>query len=584
MQAVNGTRLRGRQPEWFAAIRADLETRSRILVIAPGGVGKTTVFAALAADYWSRGIRTLVLENRDRLTEQTAERIRNETGLEVDIEKGEQRASPHAAIVVMCVPSGSKIPRLTGFSESHFGVVVVDECHLALAPSWLRIIYYFHYGAISLGEKWVRPEDGTYTPLAKVIGFTASPDLGSRKNLGDLFQGPKPSVNYSYLTAIEEGWLVGIEEINVPVRVDTRRFKVKRSVEGDSFGVAEQNEAYTPEVIEKLAQQVITYGADRKGIAFAPSVEIARQAAEAINRLGVKAIFVSGECIDKNEKTDDFAASGPGTWLINCSLYCYGVDFVDCDAIFPMGAIISKAKYVQIVYRGTRVLPGVVSDDMTAAERVAAIAASAKKKLRLISPHFISLRIHICEPYDLFGGKPEGAKGPKEKPDLNKPAEIRDYQKALERELNKHANRQPRTIDPVKLCISLGMPEVMPDSAQGAASPSVDELDYLLSKKVSTVDLKNSAQAQALISQVRLREQVGLATPERLEQLILELKYPKEKAVTISDAQARVFLWKRIRYKPPEQRVTHDSCYCNAIEHPPCSFCESGAASIRDGT
>src|SRR6478736_8996379 len=123
--AVVSFKLRGRQPEWLPAIQADLKVKSRLLCVAPGGVGKTTLFAALAADMWSKGIRTLVLENRDRLTEQTAERIRKETGLEVDVEKGDQRASPHAPVVVASVQSYSKVSRLTGFADTHFGLVVV---------------------------------------------------------------------------------------------------------------------------------------------------------------------------------------------------------------------------------------------------------------------------------------------------------------------------------------------------------------------------------------------------------------------------------------------------------------------------
>ena len=110
--------LRGRQPEWKTAIHTDLERLSRLLCVAPGGVGKTTLFAALAQDMWARGIRTLVLENRDRLTEQTAERIRAETTLGVDVEKGDQRASPHAPVVVACVQSLSKVARLTGFADT----------------------------------------------------------------------------------------------------------------------------------------------------------------------------------------------------------------------------------------------------------------------------------------------------------------------------------------------------------------------------------------------------------------------------------------------------------------------------------
>jgi superfamily II DNA or RNA helicase len=537
-------KLRGRQPEWMAAILADLKLRSRILVVAPGGVGKTTLFAALAAEMWKRGIRTLVLENRDRLTEQTAERIRKETGLDVDVEKADQHASPYAPIVVACVQSLSKVSRLTGFADTHFGLLVADECHLALSPSWLRIIHFFHHGADSLTEGWVAPKDGDYKPKCSVVGFTASPDLGDRRNLGELFH--HQSVNYSYLTAIEEGWLVGIREVNIPIHVDTRKFRIKKSAEGNSFSVEDQNTAYTPEVIEKLAAQYVEHASDRKGIIFVPSVEIARQLAVAIGALGLLAIFVSGECIDKNEKTDVFAAAGKGSVLINCCLYTYGIDFPDVNCVAPFGAIISKVKYIQSIYRGTRVLDGVVRDSMTAEERVAAIAASKKPHLLVLSPFFISDRIKICEPFDLFGVRPEGAKKKRAAPDFTKPGEIRDYITALENEVDKHRTKQPRTINPVALAVSLKIMHYEPLTDADAAKPSRDELDILLAHEVDTSVIKSSGEAQILIGTLRERERLGLATPKQLNFLKV-LGIPAEQAVLMKKGMAGAIIGSRKR-------------------------------------
>jgi len=124
---------------------------------------------------------------------------------------------------------------------------------------------------------------------------------------------------------------------------------------------------------------------------------IFRLMAESLNGMGVKAMFVSGECIDKNEKTDAFAVCGKGTVLVNCCLYTYGVDFPDVDCVAPFGAMISKVKYIQSIYRGTRVLPGVVRDGMTAEERVATIAASAKP-YGLIIDHGANLIEHDGPP------------------------------------------------------------------------------------------------------------------------------------------------------------------------------------------
>jgi superfamily II DNA or RNA helicase len=493
---------------------------------------------ALAKDMWSAGIRTLILESRDRLTEQTAASIRDTSGLEVDIEKGDQRASPHAPIVVACVPSMAKIPRLTGFAPGHFGCVIPDETHLALAPSWLRIIFYHHYGAESLAENWVRPDDGKYRPKCSVVGFTASPNLSKGQSLSTIYQ--HTSVNYSYLDAIEEGWLVGLKEINVPVRIDTRRFRVKKTSEGNAFNVADQNEAYTPEVIEKLAKHYVEYASDRKGMIFVPSVEIARQMSDAIGALGLRSCYVSGECIDKNEKTDAFAADGPGSVLVNCTIYTFGIDFSDVSCVAPFGAMISKVKYIQSIYRGTRVLDGVLKDGMTQEERLAAIAASRKRETLVLSPFFISDRIDICEAFDLFAERTERSKKVKAPSDFTKPAEIRDYIAALEKAANKHANKQPRTINPVAFALAVGdeaLAHYVPETAQEAKPPTAGELDFLLAAGLDTTAIKSSGEAQRQIARLMERDRLGLAKPGQLN-FLLKLGMKPEQVMTMKAAQA----------------------------------------------
>lgn len=545
-----GFKLRGRQQEWVDKIELDMITRDRLLVVAPGGVGKSSVMGVLAKRAWDlHGKRTIILENRDRLTDQTAKRVREETGLEVDVEKGDQRASPFAHVVVMCVQSGSRINRLTGFAPDHFGLCIADECHLALSPSWLRVIFYFHYGAESLAEDWARPTDGSYVPKAKVIGFTASPNLGERRSLGELFHCV--SVNYSYLDAIEEGWLVGIREENVPVKIDTRKFRRTKTAEGAAFSIEDQNAAILP-IIKELAAQIPVYAPNKKGIAFVPSVEIARAMTEALVSIGANATFVSGECIDKNIKTDAFSEAGPGAWLINCCLYNYGVDFPDVDAVAIFGAMISKVKYIQSLYRGTRVLPGVLKEGMTQEERLVAIADSAKRHLLVISPFFISDRIDICEPFDMFAERDESSKKARKAPtDLTEPVKIRDYIKALEKAADPHRNRQPRTIDPVLYSLSVGDDRITALGLQESGPATRAELDVLLAFSIDTTKITTSVQAQRIISTLRERDRNGLASPKTLIQLKLHLGWPEHLAVKMKQGQAGMLVGKRIRYRKP---------------------------------
>lgn len=566
-----GFTLRGHQPDWVNQIEQDEATARRLLVVAPGGIGKGSLLSYLAWKKRQQGIRSLITINRDKLVHQTAERVRAVTGLEVDIEMNKHRASPFADVVVACTQTIGRHSRLSGFAPNHFGLVMPDECHVnTLSPQASRVLNYFHFGAESLAEGWSAPS--IYTPLSTVIGFTATPDLGSRRNLGTFFQ--KQSVNYSYLSAIEDGWLVGIKEINIPVSIDTRKFRRKYTAEVAAFNDADQAIAIAP-VISELAAQIVRYASDRKTIAFLPSVETARMMADAVNAAGLKGIFVSGDCLDKNDKTDAYNSAGPGTVLCNCALVTYGVDFVDTSCIAPFRAFLSSAPYCQALYRGTRVLAGLVNDSMSADERRAVIAASSKTDNLVLSPFFISDYIDICAPWDMFGIPPERRNMVKTNGDFTEPRKIRDGIEAIEKAADKHRNKQPRTINPVSFSLSLSLPNFVPKTPAESAPASRDELDFLLAHDIDSSSVKSSGEAQRLVSRLRERERLGLATPKQLVQLRLRLGWPEERAALMKSKQAGVMIWKGIRYRPPEAAPT--ACFCNATSHPPCSFCESGA-------
>lgn len=532
--------LRGRQPEWLATIISDLATKSRVLVVAPGGVGKTTLFAALAAHYHTLGIRTLVLENRDRLTRQTADRIRSETGIDVEIEMGDEHASPFAPIVVASVQTLGRVNRLTGFSDTHFGLIVADEAHFSLAPQWQRVLCYFHYGAHSLTPDWKRPLDGSYEVKARCAGFTATPDIGERRNLGQFFH--HRSVNYSYLEAVQDGWLVGPVQKNIPVRVDLSKYKAKSTPNGNDFAASDLSAALIP-IIEELAEQILIHASAKKTIAFLPSVECARMMTDALLRRGMRAIFVSGECLDASEKTDEFAALGAGSVLVNCCLYVYGVDFPDVDCIAWFRATISKAFYIQGIYRGTRVLPGILNGLKTAEERRSAIAASAKPNVTILDPLFVSDRIDLLDAYDLLTDEPEVKKAMKASGELSVEAAQkaeRDFLKSLKKEAKKHERKAARTIDPLAFAVSLGdlaIRSYEPREAWESQPASVGQLDFIKRQGMDIAGVTSKGLASRIISRLRVRQDNHLATPRQLK-LMHQLGLDEQTCATLTQAEA----------------------------------------------
>jgi superfamily II DNA or RNA helicase len=537
-------RLRGRQAEWVDATDTDLETYSRVLVVAPGGLGKTQLMGALAERWHYLDRRTLVLENRDRLVDQTAARIRNETGLEVDVERADDHASPFASIVVASVQTLCRQNRLTGFSPNHFQGVIVDECHFSLSPGYQRILRYFHYSAESLAEDWQQPEDGTYAPLCKIVGFTATPDIGERRSLMDFYQ--HRSVNYSYLEAVEDGWLVRAVQKCIPIKIDTRKLKVSSGPTGVDFNATQLSEMMIP-IIEKLADQIAEHARDRKTMAFLPSVDCARLMADAVARRGMNSIFVSGECFDADEKADAFAAAGPGTVLSNAVIYAFGVDFPDVDCIAWFRATLSKAFYVQGLYRASRVLPGVIDGLKTAEERLAAIAASRKTHFLVLDPLFVSDRIDLIDTYDIYSDdqrtKDEMKKLGPPSPE-NAERAVRDTIKALEKAAKKEAWKKARTIDPIKFALNIGsdaLANYVPQSPKDGGPITVGQLGFFKRCRIDHTKITCFGQAQLIIRRFLARHQLKLATPEQLD-FMHKLGITTSETMTAAEARTAIDL------------------------------------------
>ncbi len=518
------------------------------------GTGKTSVAAEIFRREVGMGHRVLFLANRDKLVRQSAKRIQDEIGLECDIEMAGESASPYAKIVVASVPTLSRVNRLTSFSPDHFSLIVADESHHAGATSWLRILNYFHFGAESLQDGWVAPKRGDYQPKCRILGITATP----HPELGEVFDRfVEPA--YTLINAVEDGWLVPITSTSIPLKIDIRALRLGRTVNGSDFKPEEISAKLIP-VIDALAAQLKSLAGDRKTIAFTPSVDCARRLAEAVTKLGMNGIFVSGECLDVDEKTQAYVDAGPGTVLCNCALFCEGADFPDTSCVLIARATKSKPFYRQMCGRGTRVLKGVVDGLETPEERRAAIAASAKPDLLILDPLWIHEKIDLCEIVDLYTDKPGAKLKMKSVVDPIKAAKEadRDFYAELAKEARKHDFKQPRTINPLAWATGVGDEKISsyrPESDADIKPATRDELDLILKNGLDSSAIKTSGQAQMVIGQLIKRERLGLASPLQLRQLTLRLHWPEEKAALIRKGQAGLFIAKGIHYRVPKAEV-----------------------------
>ena len=124
--------------------------------------------------------------------------------------------------------------------------------------------------------------------------------------------------------------------------------------------------------------------------------------------------------------------------------------------------------------------------------------------------------------------------------DFTKAAEIRDFIAALEKAANKHANKQPRTINPVSFALNVGdgaLAHYVPETAAEAKPPTKGELDFILAAGLDSSAIKTSGEAQKTIARLMERDRLGLAKPQQV-QLLLELKMKPEQVMLLKANQA----------------------------------------------
>lgn len=192
--------LRPYQEESVKAVAREwLEGHRRTLLVLPTGCGKTVVFCKISENEVRDGHRVLILAHREELLAQAADKMEKVTGLGCAKEKASDTClGSWFRIVVGSVQTMQREKRLHEFPPDYFDTIIIDEAHHALAAGYQTVLEHF--------------------PAANVLGVTATPDRGDRKDLGAVFD----SLAYEYTLpeAIREGYLSPIKALTVPLKLD----------------------------------------------------------------------------------------------------------------------------------------------------------------------------------------------------------------------------------------------------------------------------------------------------------------------------------------------------------------------------
>jgi len=409
--------LRDYQTECCAAIMDQFRTHQSTMAVMATGLGKSLVFAEIVRQFQPK--RSLVIAHQDQLIYQAHNQILDWTGIRPEIEMAELNAHTdffsRSEVVIGTIQTLNSGPkdkkRMTRFKPDDFGLIVIDEFHHACAKSYRTLLDYFKSG----------------NPDIKILGVTATPKRGDGLALGQICDSV--AFDYPIVKAVENGWLVDV--VQHFCAVGSLDYSHVRKSAGELNGAdlaavmeAEQNVqgvchptlevmyGLEPHTLDKIP--VPEWGdylaslnrIPRRTILFTVSVAQAEASCNIFNRVVPRlADWVCG-ATRKDKRNDTFKrfASGETHLLANVGVTTEGYDNPAVEVIAMGRPTLSLTTYLQMAGRGTRALPGVLDGKLTAADRLAAIAASPKPRVRIVDFKGNSIRHKLITSFDALGG------------------------------------------------------------------------------------------------------------------------------------------------------------------------------------
>jgi superfamily II DNA or RNA helicase len=331
--------LRPYQAEALARIKGAYQAgKRRVVVSLPTGTGKTVVFAHFPTVFKMKK-RLLVLAHREELLRQALDKFRAiDSNLKVEIEQADARASGDARVVLASVQTLARpgSARLSRLPPDDFSIVVVDEAHHSVAPSYRRIFDHF----------------GVFEPGASryLVGFTATPRRGDKQGLGEVFQEVcyardiREMIRDRYLAPLT-GWRVATD-----VSLDNVKVRLGEFVESQLARTVN-----TPQRNHLLVKAYRDYAHGRRAIVFCVDVAHAKDVELAFAESGTRVASVWGELPrDQRRATLSAFSAGQIDVVTNCSLLTEGFDEPRVDCVIMARPTRSKLLYAQMIGRGTR--------------------------------------------------------------------------------------------------------------------------------------------------------------------------------------------------------------------------------------
>jgi superfamily II DNA or RNA helicase len=483
--------LRPYQQQAMAAVFSEWETgRQRTLLVLPTGTGKTIVFCRLTEEVVRRGGRVLILAHRGELLDQAADKMSQATGLACAVEKADQSCiGKWERITVGSVQSMMRPKRLAKFPSDYFAAVIVDEAHHALASTYQRVLDHFSY--------------------ATVLGVTATPDRGDKKNLGSYFESL--AFEYSLPAAIRDGYLSKIKAMTIPLKLDITSVK-QQSGDYQLSGLGTALDPY----LEQIADEIAKHCSDRKTVVFLPLIATAKKFCHYLQARGLNAEEINGESKDRREILERFDKAESGV-LCNAMLLTEGWDCPSVDCIVVLRPTKVRSLYCQMIGRGTRLFPG-------------------KDHLLLLDFLWHTSNHELCHPAHLVCESPDVAQKmtdiladspacPQDIEAVEKQAEsdvLAEREEALAKRLEEMRTKKRKLVDPLQYEMSIGaedLADYQPAFGWEIGPPSEKQVEAIEKHGIAADSVETAGKASLLLDRLQKRRTAGLSTAKQIRLL-----------------------------------------------------------------
>lgn len=325
------TKPRSYQKEALEIVQKKLSSKvtSQLIVMATG-LGKTFVATQIKKQMDNGSfVRCLFIAHREELIMQAYEAFDVFFPMQVGIIKAERRELDKP-IVIGSVQTLTNM--IDEFKKNQFDLIIIDEAHHYMAPSYLKVANYFEHKL--------------------KIGLTATPERFDGLSLSNVFD--EIVYNFGIDKGIQEGWLCELQGIRIQTDIDISKIK---KVGGDFNKKELSNAVDTPIRNQLVVQKYQQFANNRQAVFFCVDMLHAKHLCDQFKANNIEAEFIVSDetmCPNRTELVEKFKA-GKIPVVTNVMILTEGFDYPDIGAIGMVRPTQSKTVYIQSIGRGTRI-------------------------------------------------------------------------------------------------------------------------------------------------------------------------------------------------------------------------------------